>query len=366
MNQVNELKEILGDFLDWNKARLDCFTKMLLAMFVVKTVNLKEIATALSGNTKIESRYKRIKSFFREFDFDQSQISAWVMKLFFSNDKKFYLIIDRTNWFWGKAKINILTLAISYEGIAIPIFWQLLNKAGNSTSKEQQAIIKKFIKQFGKDRIAGFLADREFTSKELFSWLKDNKIPFYIRIKSNTGIKVFRSKQWQVERLFKPLLNKQVYVYPNDVELYGERLRVVGSRSERGDLLIVATNADPKNAISIYLRRWEIENLFQSLKSRGFRFEDTHMTKLARLNKMMSLLTVGFCWAHKVGEWRANRCPIKFNQYRNNKRQQYTFFRYGLDWIRDTLIQFTQKWRQFRQALRVLLTPKSPFLEGLS
>ena len=42
--------------------------------------------------------------------------------------------------------------------------------------------------------------------------------------------------------------------------------------------MIVATNQNPKNAIAIYLRRWEIESLFQSLKGRGFHFEQTHIT----------------------------------------------------------------------------------------
>jgi len=34
--------------------------------------------------------------------------------------------MDRSDWFWGKTKINILTLAVAYEGAAIPLFWCLL------------------------------------------------------------------------------------------------------------------------------------------------------------------------------------------------------------------------------------------------
>ena len=47
-------------------------------------------------------------------------------KLFFKPEDKYYLIIDRTNWYWGKKKINIFMLGIAYEGIAIPLFWKLL------------------------------------------------------------------------------------------------------------------------------------------------------------------------------------------------------------------------------------------------
>lgn len=370
MKAISELKGILSQTFDWNKARLDCFVKMLLAMYVVRTVNLREIAVAFEGKAKIDSRYKRVKRFFALFEIDRTKIAAWIYQLFFSGDKKYYLLIDRTNWFWGKAKINILTLAISYEGIAIPIFWKLLDKAGNSTSKEQRDIITQFIEQFGKEKIEGFLADREFTSKDLFAWLNYQKIPFYIRIKSNTTIKVFRSKQWHVERLFRKLLNKQFYVYPNNVELYGEKLRVVGSRSDRGELLIVATNADPRNAVSIYLRRWEIENLFQSLKSRGFQFEATHMTQHDRIEKLIVLLAVGFCWAHKIGEWQAIKKPIAFNKHRNGRRPQNSYFRYGLDFIRDVVIHLFRKAWVFKDCLKQLLRPPDTgnvvLLEGVS
>ena len=45
--------------------------------------------------------------------------------------------MDRTNWKWGKSDIDILTLAIAYKGIAIPIYWELLDKRGNSDTQER-------------------------------------------------------------------------------------------------------------------------------------------------------------------------------------------------------------------------------------
>ena len=45
----------------------------------------------------------------------------------------------------GKRNINILMLAIVYRGIAIPILWTLLNKRGNSDTKERIALIQRFI-----------------------------------------------------------------------------------------------------------------------------------------------------------------------------------------------------------------------------
>ena len=62
----------------------------------------------------------------------------------------------------GKKNINILMLAIVHKGIAIPIFWILLNKRGNSDTTERIALIKRFIRIFGQDKIESLVADREF------------------------------------------------------------------------------------------------------------------------------------------------------------------------------------------------------------
>ena len=56
--------------------------------------------------------------------------------------------------------------------------------------------------------------------------------------------------------------------------------------------MVIATNQVPKNAISIYLRRWEIETLFSCLKERGFNFEDTRITNLERVEKLMGVLAM--------------------------------------------------------------------------
>lgn len=85
----------------------------------------------------------------------------------------------------GQKNINLLMLAVVYKGVAILIYWVLLNKKGNSNSRERIALMKRFIRQFGKQRIISVLADREFIGESWLKWLKEEKIGFVIRIKKN-------------------------------------------------------------------------------------------------------------------------------------------------------------------------------------
>lgn len=135
-------------------------------------------------------------------------------------EAKIYVTIDRTNWYWGKSKINVLTLGVAYEGegMAIPLFWTALNKAGNATAEKHIAVIKQFIHAFGAECIAGVLADREFGSHKLFSWCNKQaiKIPFYIRIKDNALVRIpkCRGKGRHVKKIFSALdPNQQANVF---------------------------------------------------------------------------------------------------------------------------------------------------------
>lgn len=356
MDRISELKSILGKNLNWNKARLDCFVRMLLALFTVRTVNLSEIATAFCSKSAIESRYRRIRRFFSQCEMNFDSLAQWIFHSFSLIDTV-YLTVDRTNWFWGKAKINVLTMGIAYEGVAIPLLWDLLNKAGNALATEHQKIIQRFVTLFGVKRIAGVLADREFASGHLFSWCNEHSIPFYIRIKDNAAVRLANQKFCNAKKLFNHLKPKEQTIYPMAVEIFGATVYLAGSRSERGELMVVATNRSPKNAIAIYLRRWEIENLFSCLKGRGFRFEDTHLTCRKRIGKLMAVLAVGFCWAHKTGEWRADKKPIKINKHHDGRRPQNSFFRYGLDFIRAIIINPIGQTRLLRDCMRLLSLP---------
>lgn len=347
------LVEILNEHFGWNKARMVCFAGMLLALLKVRSVNLMELACAFKSPAQLESRYKRIKRFFSGFTIDNSMVSDWIVSLFFSDDAMFYISLDRTNWSFGKHEINILMLSLVYKGIALPVFWFLLDKKGNSNTEERIALMIKFIRQFGKSRIAGILADREFIGVEWFAWLKKERIPFCIRIKKNTLTTNSRAAEINVETLFRDLAVNEQRVLSETRLMWGQPIYLSALRLPDGELLTVATDILLNDPIGHYGKRWQIETLFGCLKSKGFNFEDTHMFKPERIDRLLVLLTVSFAWAHKVGEWRHEETPIHTKKH---GRKTQSLFRYGLDYLRNALFNndtFSQI--QFNLMLHLLL-----------
>jgi hypothetical protein len=228
---------------------------------------------------------------------DYDGVARFIMYLFGFLATDYELTLDRTNWQWGKKDINILMLAMVYKGIAIPIYWLLLNKKGNSTTKERIALLKRFIKQFGKTRIIRLLADREFIGKDWFAWLKQEGIDRTIQIKKNAKVSNSRGELVLVQHLFWSLKAGETHRLDGVRKMNGVDGYLSALRLPDGKLLIVAAGNDSDHAIENYAHRWQIKTLFSCLKSRGFNFEDTHVTDRRRIKRLLVVAVIAFCWA---------------------------------------------------------------------
>jgi len=334
MNQISELQKTLSHFLDWNKARISCLSQILHALFHVRTVNLTQIAEAFQSSAKEESVYRRVQRFFKEFSFDMTFIVILVSKLFMLGEKC-VLIMDRTNWKWGKSHINILTISIEHFGIGIPIFWAVLSTGGNSSLEDRRNIVRKVINLLGVDNIEVLLADREFIGEPWFRFLIEEKVPFIIRVKEcflANGIR--EGYQVPLSELVKKLGRKKCLVNCS-IKLWGHPLFASVEYAKRAkEAMIVVSNNRFPDPLYLYRWRWGIETLFSCLKSRGFCLEDTHMTDPKKIEKLMFILAIGVCWAYKTGELQARKIPIKLKKH---GRKAISIFRLGLNIIRRVL-----------------------------
>lgn len=351
MNHISELQNLLFQSLIWNKARIACLAQILQALICVRTVNLSQISHFFKSSTKQESSYRRIRRFFAGFSFDRTVIIPMVLTLF-GLKKDLLLILDRTNWKWGKKDINIMLISVAYRGIGIPIYWQVSANSGSSSTATRKQVLKTVLQKIGVNRIKAFLADREFIGEEWFGFLKVKKIPFVIRVKQNTlaggireGVQVPVIELWNARKKKAPLRNHGVLIW-------GHFLYLSISQAEGAkEPMIVVSNHEFSDAISLYLRRWEIETLFGCLKTRGFRMEDTHMTVPERIEKLLFVLALAFVWSYKLGEVEAAQNPIPI---KSHGRLAKSLFRLGLDCLRSIFASIEEKIAKFMLAIDLL------------
>ncbi|MCB0263179.1 MAG: IS4 family transposase [Calditrichaeota bacterium] len=317
----------------------------MISLIKVKTVNLTQVALALNPKVHSDSNYRRLQRFFADFSFDFDTLSRFMISLL--PIQKFILTLDRTNWKLGKTNINLLVLAISYKGIAFPVMWTFLSKRGNSDTSERIELMDRFITRFGRTCIQCLVADREFIGDEWIGYLRSRGIVFYLRIRANAKIRTARGER-HIRQSFKHLAVK--LSLPTPKTIYQQRLRVAAIRLN-DEYLIIVTNHSPEHAFYYYRECWQIETLFGAFKSRGFDFEVTHLTHSERIEKLVALLAITFACAHRVGEWIHEIKPLKIKKH---KRLAKSIFRYGLDYLREILVNIQSKSSELEKAIKVL------------
>jgi hypothetical protein len=337
-----------------NKARLKLIAFFILALCKVQTVSFHKLATAFDSTSKSESSLRRVQRFISGFEL----CSDLIAKLIFSmlpekTDLK--LVIDRTNWKFGKQNINIFMLGIAYRGVAFPLLFSLLDKRGNSNCEERIALLERFIRLFGKDCIDCITADREFVGQEWIKFLNDSRIRYYIRIRNN--FKVFlprKGKEIPVKWLFQGLKIGEIKHYSRIVRLKGEYCYLsatVEKKEDKTDFVIIISYNKNEQSLLQYKQRWQIECCFKALKSSGFDLEKTHLQDLERIQKLLCLVMIAFVWCYKVGDYldkEVEQIPIKKHGYRAK-----SVFKNGLEYISNCLLNVYRN--NFDEILRIFV-----------
>lgn len=317
--------------------------EFVAALLKTRTSNLVKIANAVESEVASESIYRQIQRFLK----NESQVSIDYLKLL-KLDGKLKLLIDRTEWKFGSTWINILTLSVAYKQAAIPVLWAVVNRKGNAAAAEHTKIIKKFVEQFGAGRISRVYADREFGSAELFAYLMGQRVDFHIRLKSShlTDGKSFKSLWKNAAQRVKLRGKIKTSVFGWEIYLSGVKYQKDG----KTEYLIVASAEPNKYAIEEYKVRWQIETMFGCLKSRGFNFEETHLTQPEKISKLLMLLGLGLCLAMLMGEIQVEVLKRVKMKMKKNKRYAKSLFRIGLDALQNVLFN-RDKEKKKRQLL---------------
>ena len=323
-----------------NKARKKFVILFVLAMIKTRAVQFCEIAQSLNDKVKASSNEVRIQDFFREVELNYEQV-ALLLAMFLPRRGKVTLCIDRTEWDFGKCQVNILMIVVRCKDITIPLYWELLdNNSGNSNTDNRIELLKKCISLLGAKRIGLFLGDREFIGHRWLKFLKTQGIKFCIRIPKHHKITRFCHLDTKINTVEELLVDRKVIRIKNCMidgvwgNMYAKQLK--------DDILFLFGTAKMEYLPQLYKKRWRIECFFQNVKKRGFNLEDTHLSKLEKLKKLVALVSIAYAFAANMGlhhHKRIEPIPIKNHGYKANSfsRKGINLIREGIrkDWKRD-------------------------------
>lgn len=356
------LSSRLEEHMTLSRTRRETFTWLVVLMIRVGTTSLWRLAAHAQSPAKTLSVHRRFERFFQHVRFDEAAVARLLVEIMGLSGKPWHLALDRTNWKFGRAHINILMLGIVHGKVCIPLFWCLLDKAGNSNADERTRLMARLLRAFPDQKIACLTGDREFIGDEWMRWLESRDIPFVLRLRENMYIRNERHVPVRLSVHAQGLRRREKRVLEGTWRIGRESgppgvpVKIALMRLKTGELLAVAASRTPvKKALAAYRNRWGIETLFSCMKTRGLGMEDTHMTDPGKLATLTAVLAVAFVMAYKAGLWAARHKPPRSKAH---GRLQKSLFALGLGSLRKILATFRPP--QILDCFCALLSPRPP------
>jgi hypothetical protein len=263
-----------------------------------KQVRLERLARVFPYPITTESRRRKLQRF---LDIPQLTIAliwfpliSYWLTTYCSVGQTLSIAFDRSQW----GCINLFTIALLWQRRAIPLYWCVLPKLGNSNLSEQTLALQQVLPLLKEYKVM-VLGDREFCSVDLGSWLKTMGVSFCLRLKKNHCL--------ETENLIWERLDQLGVVPGTSLYFQGVRVRktqpVAGfdiackwKRKYRGrkvkDAWFILTDLGSLPvAIAAYKQRMGIEEMFRDCKSGGYNLEGSGL-RGDRLIKMILLMAI--------------------------------------------------------------------------
>jgi hypothetical protein len=250
--------------------------------------------------------------------------------------------IDRTQW----KGHNLFMVSLVWGTHALPVYWEVLKKPGNSDLRTQTRLLGTVLPLF-KNYPVLVLGDREFHSPKLASWLDERGVAFALRQRKDFHFQEHLGQDYQVlkELGFKPgmskfyegiLGNKGDALGPFNLAVYWKRkYRKPGPKEP---WYILTNLPDLKLTLDVYCCRWGIEQMFKDYKTGGYHLEETKVNETRFLALVLliamaySLATIHGQWVKKLGiDIYAGR--INEHTDKTPRQSEFSLSLYGQRWI---------------------------------
>ncbi len=218
-----------------------------------------------------------------------------------------YLLLDGTKWDFGSHHLHLLTLCITIGGVAIPIWWEDLEKAGHSSEAERISYIDRVLKMYDLKNMT-LIADREYIGYQWFKELKKRNIRFVIRVKEgiyHESINRAVGLSWAELKAKAKKKGKGKKVSKRFC-LDGLVLHYIILKNPRPDaddelIFLISDWDNSRAAAKIYELRWQIEVCFKHLKTNGLNLEQMSVRGKEKRHLMMAMAILVYILAIREG-----------------------------------------------------------------
>lgn len=315
-----------------------------------KTINLYDLRDEVGKLTekyksKTESHYKRLTRFLVSFSIGNlwASVLAFGLELLDQNDWSL-CYLDATEWNIGKFSLHVLVLAIDYQGVAIPIYFQVYAHKGVLSEEKRVIFLEKAAIHLNL-QAKTVIADREFIGNDYFLKFQELDINFISRIRKQ----MYKSNilgNRTYDSIKKKALKKGKASTLIEINNLKFRLWIVkNTRQDTNEPLVyMLTNIlHKRNIPDLYRLRWRIEYLFKHLKTNGYNLEDLRITDLNKIRLLLSMLVLAYILAILTAINERKTKPVKKKTYQTQKKYDLvSVFKQGQSLLKQSFISLSR------------------------
>ncbi len=273
------------------------------------------------------------------------------------------LIMDRTDWEKRQRYINILSVAVSYKGRALPLFWIVFRRKGCSSFMQWKQVLTPVIEGLQQmpwlsDKPIHVVADREFASPKLAEWLNTiYNVTVTLRIKASMYLTGEDTPEIKVASLIQQMKKGSHHILYHQVltrdSTFTMNVLLAWKKGYDEPLVIATTSGSPIKAERTYGKRFNIEPMHKDWKSNAFDLEKTRVTDPKRIETLLIPIAFAYIFCMLEGEQKEENGDVRIPP--KGKQRMVGLFLSGLRAISYHLRQVTLK--QFKQFILQLLQP---------
>jgi hypothetical protein len=252
--------------------------------------------------------------------------------------EKLFLVIDLTNF---KEHAQVIYIGILQHSRVLPLCWQVMPGQTKWDQRLWQSIDQLLarIDPYLEKKDCTLIGDSAFGCYPMVQLCQKYHVDYLFRICGN-----HTCERWSARGELLPTCAVAELVSEPGKEFYGHirlwqdhqietNLSGVWEEGEEEALLVISHKKACKQRIKEYKKRWRVESTFQDMKSRGWDWEESHVRRLDRVDRLLLVLFLLLWWlAHLAA------CCIhhgKRDRYDRHDRRDKNIFRLGRLYLLD-------------------------------
>jgi len=312
---------------------------LVTGLFLGRNVQFWELALWMPIPIQLTSAVRRFERFVADPAVDAAALfEPFVLAMQASlGCETAYVILDCTQ---TGTQCRTLVAALAYHETVLPLAWQsLCGKKGHVKGEFQKALLTKIYPYLKQHQHVVVLGDAEYSNEPVISWLQSVHWDFVLHIKANCLVRTTDDPAWQpVQELLETSQLGQGQVKHWEQACFTQANRLADltitihwGAGEDEPLCLVSNLAASRQPHLIYERRFWIETLFGSYKSRGFGLARTHLTDPAHIDRLILAIAIATCITLGLG----TQLVLDKKTYwvDRSERRDLSLFQIGWRWL---------------------------------